>query len=390
MKRRSNSKRHKDEKGDASIQGSQSIASSQGEAQRLLAKRELNEIHNRAKDMMAQGKYRQAFEAYVEYGDSMSKTKGLAGAEAVVLEGARKFEELALWQEAGNLYLIAANLLSNRGVIPDAGNFYLSAATDLEKTKDNTMRGLIATCYGAASQALRGEKGTKESDDALMKGVITATGKNPVEIESSAYRLFRAHNLRSASEMFQEASSVYTAAIGELSDLTHNLSSGSLAVDVKSVLHHRAAQAHLASAACLAAVDNGIDAPTSRSNSAADNFTRAVINFTPLFSLGEAHKVDYRRYSYDLMMATILRTALGSLEEIEMLESQLFSIDKAGRKSLKASGYLTIAQTLMRTKNVMNAINDLNDLHLGTVDELKGQVTELLIRLVNAKKGDRR
>ena len=389
MKRRSNSKRHKDEKGDANKQSSESITSSQGEAQRLLAKRELNEIHNRAKDLMTQGRYRQAFEAYVEYGDSMSKTKGLAGAEAVVLEGARKFEELTLWHEAGNLYLIAANLLSNRGVMPDAGNFYLSAAKDLEKANDNRMRGLIATCYGAASQALRGEKGTKESDDALMKGVIAATGKNPVEIESGAYRSFRARDLRTASEMFHEASSVYTLAIGELSDLTHNMSSGSLAVDVKSVLHHRAAQAHLASAACLAAVDREIDAPMSKSSLAADNFTRAVINFTPLFSLGEAHKVDYRRYSYDLMMATILRTAVGSLEEIEMLESQLFSIDKTGRKSLQASGYLTIAQTLMRTKNIMNAINDLKDLNLGTVDELKGQVTELLIRLVSAKKGNR-
>jgi hypothetical protein len=336
--------------------------------------------------MLGQGKYREAFEGYVEYGDLMSKTKGLAGAEAVVLEGARKFEELKLWYEAGNLYLTVANFLSNAAVASDAGDFYISAAEDLEKAKDDSLRGLIAACYGAASQALRGEKGTKESDDALMKGVITATGRNPLEIEGNAYRSFRAHDLRSASRTFHEASAIYLAAIDELSDLTHNINSGSLAVDVKSVLHHRSAQFLLASAACLAASEKQIDAFVGKSESAADNFTKAVINFTPLFSLGEANKVDYRRYSYDLLMATILRTVLGSSEDTEILESQLSSVGKKGKKGLQETGYLTVAQTLLRTKNVMDIVNDIKDIHLGSVDELKQQIIELLIRLADAKK----
>lgn len=390
MPRPTNSKRHKDDKAKVSRQSSEGVTPGQGEASRLLAKRELNELRNKAKDLLGQGKYREAFEAYLDYGDSMGKTKGLAGAEAVVLEGARKFEELRLWNEAGNLFLIVANFLGSAGVVSDAGDFYLSAAEDLEKANDKNLRGLIATCYGAASQALRGEKGTKESDDALMKGVIAATGRNPLEMEGGAYRSLRAHNLRSASGMFLEAGSVYVAAINELSGLTHNIDSGSLAVDVKSVLHHRAAQVFLASASCLAALDKGVDSFIDNSISAADNFTKAIINFTPLFSLGEAHKVDYRRYSYDLMMAAILRTALGSLEDIEMLESQISSIDKKAKRGLQESGYLVVAQTLMRTKKIISVIDDLKDIYLGSVDELKEQIIELLIRLEDAEKTSRR
>jgi hypothetical protein len=138
----------------------------------------------------------------------------------------------------------------------------------------------------------------------------------------------------------------------------------------------------------MAAVDKKINAFRDKAGSSADNFTKAVINFTPLFSLGEAHKVDYRRYSYDLMMATTLRTALGSIEDVDMLESQLSLIDKARKKSLEDSGYLVIAQTLMRTKKIKNVINDFKDIHLGSVDELKEQIVELLNRLEDAKKKD--
>jgi hypothetical protein len=219
-----------------------------------------------------------------------------------------------------------------------------------------------------------------------MKGVIAATGKNPLEIEGEAYKSFRAHNLRSASRMFHEASSVYVTAINELSDLAHNIDSGSLAVDVKSVLHHRAAQVLLASAACAAVIEEEAGAFMDKSESAADNFTRAVINFTPLFSLGEANKVDYRRYSYDLMMATFLRIALGSLEDTEILESQLSNIGKKGERGLQESGYMVVAQVLMRTKNVMNIVNDIRDISLGSIDELKEQIIELLIRLEDARK----
>jgi tetratricopeptide (TPR) repeat protein len=356
-----------------------------GEAQRL-AKQKLNELRNKARELLAQGNYRKAFDAYVEYGDSMSKVRGLAGVESAILEGARKFEELELWYEAGNLYLVVANFLSNMGVISDAGDFYLSAAEALEKVNDKSLRGFIAACYGAASQALRSEKSIAESDKALMKGVLVATGKNPLEVESSAYKFFRAHDFRGASEMFSEASSIYSLAIEELSDLAHNVDSGPLAVDVKSVLHHRAGQDLLASAACLVGIDKRTDAIRGKAISAADEFTKAVINFTPLFSLGEAHKVDYRRYSYDLMMGATVRSALGSVEDIETLESQLLLIDKARRKGFEDSGYLVLAKTLMKTKKIKNVINDLKDVHLGSVDELKGQIIELLNRLEEAKK----
>jgi tetratricopeptide (TPR) repeat protein len=374
-----------DEK-DGKEQDQQGESLDKGEAQRLLAKQKLNELRNKARELLAQGRYRKAFDAYVEYSDSMSKVRGLAGAESAILEGARKFEELGLWYEAGNLYLIVANFLSNMGVISDAGDFYLSAAEALEKVNDISLRGFIATCYGAASQALRSEKSTAESDKALMKGVLAATGKNPLEVESGAFRSFRAHDLQSASEKFSEASSIYALAIEELSDLAHNVDSGPLAVDVKSVLHHRAGQDLLASAACSAGIGERTDAMWEKSISAADEFTKAVINFTPLFSLGEAHKVDYRRYSYDLMMGATMRSALGSAQDIEMLESQLLLIDRAKTKGFEESGYLGVAKTLMKTKKIKNVINDLKDIHLGSVDELKEQIIELLNRLENTKK----
>ncbi len=373
-----------DEKG-AGDRDQQADSFDKGEAQRLLAKQKLNELRNKARELIAQGKYRKAFDAYVEYSDSMSKVRGLAGAESAILEGARKFGELELWYEAGNLYLIVANFLSNMGVISHAGDFYLSAAEALEKVNDKSLRGFIAACYGAASQALRGEKSTSESDKALMKGVLVATGKNPVEIESTAYKALRAHDFQGASEMFSEASSIYSLAIEELSDLAHNVDSGPLAVDVKSVLHHRAGQDLLASAACLVEIDKRTDAIKEKAISAADEFTKAVINFTPLFSLGEAHKVDYRRYSYDLMMGATVRSALGSVEDIETLESQLSLIDKAQTKGFEDSGYLVVAKTLMKTKKIKNVINDLREVHLGSVDEAKEQIIELLSTLEEAK-----
>jgi hypothetical protein len=42
----------------------------------------------------------------------------------------------------------------------------------------------------------------------------------------------------------------------------------------------------------------------------------------------------------------------------------------------------------MRTKKIKNVINDFKDIHLGSVDELKEQIVELLNRLEDAKKKD--
>jgi hypothetical protein len=40
----------------------------------------------------------------------------------------------------------------------------------------------------------------------------------------------------------------------------------------------------------------------------------------------------------------------------------------------------------MKTKKIKNVINDLKDVHLGSVDELKEQIIELLNRLEEANK----
>ena len=361
-------------------------ATQRAEATRIAEKKELFDLHDKARELFEQGKYRESFDTYVEYGDQMGKTKGLAGVEAAILEAARKFEGLNYWYEAGNLYLIAANYLNNVGVTSDAGDFFLAAAETLDKAQDRSLKGLIASCYGAASQTLRVAKKLSESDKVLMKGVLAATGKNPLEVEGIAFKTYRTNNFQGASDLFNEAAAIYVKAIDELSDLASSVQEGPLAVDVKSTLHHRAAQNFLASAACAWKSGNKQDATKVATAKAADQFTRAIINYTPLFSLGEAHKVDYRRYGYDLMMGTALRTTLGSTEDIGILQDQLLAIDKERTKKLGESGYLVVALALMKTKKIRSVITDLQDINLGSIDEIKDTIIELLMKSETEKK----
>jgi tetratricopeptide (TPR) repeat protein len=363
-----------------------SPATERVEAERIASKKELFGLHDRARELFEQGKYRESFDTYVEYGDLMGKTKGLAGAEAAILEAARKFEGLNYWYEAGNLYLIAANYLNNIGVTSDAGDFYLAAAETLTKTQDNRVKGLIASCYGAASQILRVSKKLSESDKVLMKGVLATTGRNPLEVEGSAFRSYRTGGFKGASDLFDEAATIYLKAIDDLSDLASSVQEGPLAVDVKSTLHHRAAQNFLASAACVWKSGNKQDAARAAMTKSADQFTKAIINYTPLFSLGEAHKVDYRRYGYDLMMGTALRTTMGPMEDVEILQDQLLAIDKKRTKELEESGYLVVALALMKTKKIRSVITDLREVNLGSVDELKDSIIELLVKPEMEKK----
>jgi hypothetical protein len=381
-------KKSRGKRGESKAPGRREIssASEQVEAARIASKQQLFRLHDKAKELLEQGKYRESFNAYVEYGDLMGKTKGLAGAEAAILEGARKFEGLSMWYEAGNLYLITANFLNNLGVALDADDFFLAAAETLEKTQDKNLRGLIASCYGAASQTLRAAKKLAESDKALMKGVLTTTGKNPLEVEGSAFRSNRTGNFQSASELFNEAATIYLEAIDELSNLASSMQEGPLAIDVKSTLHHRAGQNFLASAACLSKWNKKPETVKGSMAKAADEFTKAIINYTPLFTLGEAHKVDCRRYAYDLMMGTALRTAVGFTEDIETLQDQLFAIDKKRTKELEESGYLNVALALMKSRKIKSVITDLRDVSLGSVDELKDSIIELLMKPEMEKK----
>jgi tetratricopeptide (TPR) repeat protein len=356
------------------------------EATRLAAKQRLFDLHDKARSLFEDGKYRESFETFVEYGDQMSKTKGLAGTEAAILEAARKFESLKFWYEAGNLYLIAANFLNNVGVTMDAGDFYLAAAETLEKATDKNLKGLIASCYAAASRTLRNAKKLAESDKALIKGVLATTGRDPLEIESSASKSLKANDLQTASQKFREAAIIYREAIDELSGLATSVQEGSLEVDVKSTLHHRAAQNLLASAACESRSGNRRNVVNEIMTKAADEFTRAVINFTPLFTTGDVHKIDSRRYAYDLMMGTALRIALGSTEDIGTLQDQLSAIDKKRTKELEESGYLAVALALMKTKKIRNVITDLTDVNLGSVEELKDSIIELLLKPEIVKK----
>jgi tetratricopeptide (TPR) repeat protein len=344
----------------------------------FLAKRELDQLHKKARELLEQGKYREAFEAYVEYGDSMGKVRGLAGVEAAIVEGARRFEGLMFWYEAGNLYLIAANYLNNQGVFPDAGEFYLRTAEALEKSKEKDIGGVITGCYAEAAHALREAKATAESEKAVMKGVFVATGEKPLEVEGNALKVLRTGDLRSASDMFERAASVYQRAIQALSNIVPAIKSGSQAIDVKSILHHRAAQNFLASAAALSKSNDKLRSIKEGLGRAADEYMSAVINFTPLFTVGEPHKEDYRRYSYDIMMAAALRILLDSTEDMKTLKEQLSNIGPKHTKQLREGKYLDIALTLMRTEKIKSVINDLQEVRFGNIEEVKDDIIELL------------
>nr|MDO8097589.1 hypothetical protein [Candidatus Njordarchaeota archaeon] len=359
-------------------QRTSSSAPELGETNRPIAREKLDHLKNKARELFEQGKYRQAFEAYVEYGDSMAKVKGVAGAEAAIVEGARRFEGLLFWYEAGNLYLTVANFLSNQEVFPDAGDFYLRAAETLEKSKEKDLKGIITGSYAAAAHALREAKATADSEKAVMKGVFVATGENPLEVEGKALKLLKTANLRNASDTFERAASIYQKAIQALSDLTPAIRSGPQAVDIKSILHHKAAQNLLASAAALSKFNDKLNAIKEIAGKAADEYTNAVINFTPLFSISEPHKEDYRRYSYDLMMGTALRITLGSTEDINTMKEQLSYIGKKRSKRLEEIKYLAIALILMKTEKIGSVINELKEVPFGNMEEVKDDIIELL------------
>jgi tetratricopeptide (TPR) repeat protein len=348
------------------------------EAERFVAKEKLGQLHTKARESFEQSKYREAFDAYVEYGDSMSKVKGLAGAEAAIVEGAHKFEQIMFWYEAGNLYLMVANFLSNKGALPDAGDFYLRAAEALEKSKESDLRGIITGAYAAAAHALREAKSPAESERAVVKGVIYASGENPLEIEGSALRLLKTGNFRGASDAFEKAALTYQKAIDALSDMSSAIESGQQAIDVKSMLHHRVAQSLLASAAALLKSNDKASAIRKNAEKAADEYTNAVINFTPLFSVGEPDKEDCRRYTYDLMMGTALRLALSSTEDIETLKEQLTYVRKKPPKHLEESKYLEIAQTLMKKGKISSILDELKEVSLGNIEQAKNHIIELL------------
>jgi tetratricopeptide (TPR) repeat protein len=338
---------------------------------------EANHIRDRAMKSMERGSYSEAADAFMSYGSALSEYGELAGWACALIEAAETLESNSAYAEAGKVFLFVANSLRKALLWGDAIECYQRAGEAYAKVGQKRFNAAAAACYAGAADCFAQLKLWGEAERMMTRGSVLGTGENLIELDYVATESFKKRDYARASEAFSRIASAYVASLEQLSDLLPKTGMGEIAMETKSILLQRSSESRVAEVVCL--LHNGmIQEARKILLDAAVGFRVALMNLDPLLLVGRSSPSDYKRFSYNLMMSTLLYKLSGEDDEVESVLKELI-----GAKEKRVAGKLNTFQNYRLAGNMLGmkpqeAVRELQKVRLGGLDSMKPEVVKSL------------
>jgi tetratricopeptide (TPR) repeat protein len=334
---------------------------------------EANRIRERAMKSMEQGSYVEAADAFMSYGSALSDYSELAGWGCTLIEAAETLESKNAFAEAGKVFLFVANALRKALLWGDAIDCYQKAGEAYAKVGQKRFNAAAAACYAGAADCFAQLKLWSEAERMMTRGSILGTGENIIELDNDARESFKKKDYGKASEGFGRIASAYVASLEQLSDLLPKTGMGEIAMETKSILLQRSSESRVAEVVCLLRNDM-IQEGRKILLDAAVGFRVALMNLDPLLLVGRSSPSDYKRFSYNLMMSTLLYKLLGENDEAETMSKELIGAkERRVAEKLNTLQYYKLAGDMLKLKP-HDAIKELQKVRLGGLDDMKIEV----------------
>jgi tetratricopeptide (TPR) repeat protein len=336
---------------------------------------EAKRIRERAVKLLGAGKHSEAADAFVDYALSLSESGDVVGLECSLIEAAEALDAKKAFKDAAKLYLFVANSLRKAQLWGDAVNYYQKAAETYSSIGEKRFNAAAAACYVGAADCLAQLKLWGEAERMMTLGAIQGTGENIIELENQAREMFGTRNYVKASEICGRVASAYASSLDQLSDLLPKSGLGEIAIETKSILLHRSSECHVAETISLLKAGKIREAKKALSD-AAVGFRVALMNLEPILLVGRPSPSDYRRFSYNLMMSSLLYKLLGEDDEVEAMFRMLISDkEKKVAEKLDTIQYFRVAED-MRKMKLTDAIEELRTVRLGNLENIKTELVE--------------
>lgn len=283
---------------------------------------EANRIRDRAAKYMERGSYSDAADAFLAYGSALSEYGELASWACSLIEAAETLEMNGAFSEAGKIFLFVANSLRKSQLWGDAIDCYQKAGEAYAKVGRKRFDGAAAASYAGAADCFAALKLWSDAERMMTQGSILGTGENIIELEKEARKSFDKEDYAKASEAFGRIGSAYVASLEQLSDLLPKTGMGEIAMETKSILLQRSSENRVAQVVSLLKNDLVPEASKILLD-AAVGFRVALMNLDPLLLVGQSSPSDYKRFSYNLMMSTMLYKLLGESAKAETMFKEL-------------------------------------------------------------------
>jgi tetratricopeptide (TPR) repeat protein len=336
---------------------------------------EAKHFKEKALALLDAGKYGEAADAFVDYALALSESGDVVGLECSLIEAAETLDGNKAFKDAAKLYLFVANSLRKAQLWGDAITYYEKAAGAYSKIGEKRFNVVAATCYVGAADCLAQLRLWGEAERMMTLGAIHVTGENIIELEKEAQTRFRDGDYVEASRAYGRVASAYASALEELGDLLPRSGLGEIAIQTKSILLHRSSECRVSEVVSL--VKAGQPQKISKMLSdAAIGFRVALMNLEPVLMVGRPSPSDFRRFSLNLMMSSLLYRLLGENEEVEGMFKMLIS-DKEKKivEKLDTIQYYRMARDMQKMK-LTDAIEGLRSVRLGNLDDIKNELIE--------------
>jgi tetratricopeptide (TPR) repeat protein len=336
---------------------------------------EARRVKEKALQLLDSGKYGEAADAFVDYALALSESGDVVGLECSLIEAAETLDGDKAFKDAAKLYLFVANSLRKAQLWGDAITYYEKAAVAYSKIGERRFNVAAATCYIGAADCLAQLRLWGEAERMMTLGAVLVTGEKIVEMEKEAQTRFRGGDYIEASKAYGRVASAYASALEELGDLLPKSGLGEIAIQTKSILLHRSSECRVAEIVSLVKAGQPQKASKILSD-AAMGFRVALMNLEPVLMVGRPSPSDFRRFSLNLMMSSILYKLMGEEDEVEAMFKMLISDkEKKIREKLDTIQYYRIAKDMPRIK-LSDAIEGLRNIRLGNLDDIKNELIE--------------
>ena len=322
---------------------------------------------------MDRGSYSEAADAFMAYGNTLSEYSELAGWACALIDAAETLESKNAFAETGKLFLYVANSLRKALLWGDAIECYQKAGEDYAKVGQKRFNAAAAACYAGAADCFAQLKLWSEAERMMTRGSVLGTGENLIELDYVATESFKRRDYAKASEAFSRIASAYVASLEQLSDLLPKTGMGEIAMETKSILLQRSSESRVAEAVCLLN-NNMVQEARKILLDAAVGFRIALMNLDPLLLVGRSSPSDYKRFSNNLLMSTVLYKLLGDNDEAETMSKELIGAkEKRVAEKLKTLQNYRLAVNILKMKP-QEVIKELFKVRLGGLDGMKSEV----------------